>query len=53
MEELTYRDMSEGIYSFESRDIKDHFKEKDYVQSLCPKEAHCIFKIERNLMCLE
>ena len=43
MEESTYRDMSEGIYSFESRNIKECFKEQDYVQSLCPKEAHCIF----------
>ena len=46
MEESTYRDMSEGVHSFESRNKKECFKEKEYMQSLCPKEAHWIFKIE-------
>ena len=40
MEESTYRGMSEGVHSFELRNKKECFKEKEYVQILWPKEAH-------------
>lgn len=38
MEESTYRDMSEGVHGFESRNKRECFKEKEYMQSLCLKK---------------
>ena len=37
MEESTYRDMSEGVHSFESRNKNECFKEKELCKAFVPK----------------